>query len=332
MEHTVKLHENKGLFADIIARASEHPTLGGLGIPQRFIEKDYWITNALQHLSRSEYNGVTVFKGGTSLSKAYFIGSRFSEDIDIAIIRLDAMSDAQLKKIIRSTEKEMTRDLKEIEHPQSSKGSRYRKSFYQYPITIGAERIYGLIPGQLLLEINSFANPFPYHRKQISSFIYNYLQMVMGQDLIEEYGLAPFYVNVLDKRTTMAEKIVSLIRFSLTDNHIQELEAKIRHFYDLHYLLQDTECRDYLYSTQFKTDFNNLIYHDKKLFENPVGWRNREISDSPLLNNFDGVWNILRQRYNTELPQLSYSLSIPSSDCIESAMKEINNIVLQISR
>lgn len=33
----------------------------------------------------SKEKEVAVFKGGTSLSKAYRLGNRFSEDIDIAI-------------------------------------------------------------------------------------------------------------------------------------------------------------------------------------------------------------------------------------------------------
>lgn len=238
----MKLHEDKILFADIITRAAEHPTQGGLGIRPQFIEKDYWITNALRNLSESPYMDYAVFKGGTSLSKAHHIGMRFSEDIDIAIINSNELSDAKLKTIIRSTEKSMSKDLTEIAHPQSSKGSRYRKTFYNYPLLRVSAQSRSVIPGQLLFEINSFANPFPYKKIQIRSFVYDYLSMVMAGHLIEEFCLQPFEINVLDKRTTMAEKLVSLTRFSLAKNPLTELEAKIRHFYDLHFLMQDPEC------------------------------------------------------------------------------------------
>ena len=43
------------------------------GIPAYAVEKDWWV-----HL---------VFKGGTSLSKAWKLIDRFSEDIDLAIDR-----------------------------------------------------------------------------------------------------------------------------------------------------------------------------------------------------------------------------------------------------
>jgi predicted nucleotidyltransferase component of viral defense system len=39
-------------------------------------------------MSQSDDVGKLVFKGGTSLSKAYRLVNRFSEDIDIAVVRL----------------------------------------------------------------------------------------------------------------------------------------------------------------------------------------------------------------------------------------------------
>ncbi len=50
-----------------------------------YLEKDYWICRSLKMLSESKEKEVAVFKGGTSLSKAYRLGNRFSEDIDIVI-------------------------------------------------------------------------------------------------------------------------------------------------------------------------------------------------------------------------------------------------------
>lgn len=323
----MKLHEDQALFADIISRAAEHPSQGGLGIRPQFIEKDYWISNALKHLSESRYKDIAVFKGGTSLSKAYHIGTRFSEDIDIAIIKTDGMTDAQLKTTIRSTEKAMSADLSEIAHPQSSKGSRYRKTFYSYPLLSSSQNLASVIPGQLLFEINSFANPFPYQNIEISCFAYHYLTMHMRNDIINEFELEPFSINVLDKRTTMTEKIVSLVRFSLAENPIPELEAKIRHFYDLHYLLQDSDSRAYLHSMEFAKNFTALINHDRELFDNPDGWREKPIEKSPLLFDFSAVWDMLKKRYSEELRPLSYSLTIPSVDAIETSMKEILDVI-----
>ena len=297
----MKLHHDKALFAEIISRASEHPVNGGLGIKPQFIEKDYWITNALYHLSESPYKETGIFKGGTSLAKAYSIGYRFSEYIDIAVMRNDVISDAKLKETIRGIEQVMTTDM----------------------TLSGGSTDISVIPGQILLEINSFAKPFPYQQKPIKSFIYDFLTAYSHRDIIQEYELEPFDVNVLDKRTTMTEKIVSLVRFSLAENPIPQLEAKIRHSYDLHYLYEDEECKEYLNGNTFKENFISLYNHDRELFDEPNGWKARDIKDSPLINNLKGVWERLQNRYYKELPPLAYSLSIPLPDEIVTSFKEI---------
>ena len=59
---------------------------GGIGIKSIFIEKDYWICRSLKLMAEGDKDGKAVFKGGTSLSKAYGIGARFLEDSLITIL------------------------------------------------------------------------------------------------------------------------------------------------------------------------------------------------------------------------------------------------------
>lgn len=51
------------------------------------IEKDLWVMITLKAVFSTELKDYLVFKGGTSLSKAWSIIERFSEDIDLAIDR-----------------------------------------------------------------------------------------------------------------------------------------------------------------------------------------------------------------------------------------------------
>ena len=53
------------------------------GRPTHLLEKDVWVVWTLQELFASKYGAHIVFKGGTSLSKAYGIIRRFSEDVDL---------------------------------------------------------------------------------------------------------------------------------------------------------------------------------------------------------------------------------------------------------
>lgn len=180
-----------------------------------------------------------------------------------------------------------------------------------------------VIPGQILLEINSFANPFPYNTTTIRSFVFDYLISKGYTDIINDYELEPFEVNVLDKRTTMTEKLVSLIRFSLSDNPVIQLESKIRHFYDLHYLYGDEECKEYLTGIDFKENLISLYKHDQELFDNPKGWKEREIDESPLLQDIHSLWHKLSGRYTKELISLSFSHAIPKPNEIETSLTEI---------
>lgn len=74
MEHRMKeLHLEPELFTDLV-----HATSDALAIPVQLIEKDYYISAVLRLLSKSAYAPQIVFKGGTSLSKAYQLINRFS--------------------------------------------------------------------------------------------------------------------------------------------------------------------------------------------------------------------------------------------------------------
>lgn len=70
----MKLHLDKENF-----KSATITTSNALNIRQVFIEKDYWVTFILYNLSKSNFVESVVFKGGTSLSKAYGVIHRFSE-------------------------------------------------------------------------------------------------------------------------------------------------------------------------------------------------------------------------------------------------------------
>ena len=57
-----------------------------MGVSEAIIEKDFWVCYILDYLfHRCEWKDNLAFKGGTSLSKAYGLIKRFSEDIDLIL-------------------------------------------------------------------------------------------------------------------------------------------------------------------------------------------------------------------------------------------------------
>ena len=220
----------------------------------------------------------------------------------------------------------MASDLQEIIIPNvTSKGSRFYKAIYQYQNLVGLTSS-AVKTGQLLIEINTYANPYPYIKQEFSSFLADYLTTINRQDLIEQYDLKPFEVNVLDKKQTLVEKLVSLIRFSFEDDVVKSIASKIRHFYDLYYLANDKECAEYLQSSEFKKDLSELLIHDQQEFDIPEGWQTKTIKESPLFKEFSTLWTILSVVCQNELTPLAFS-DIPDEKLIaESFMKILKQL------
>ena len=69
--------DRRALFANAAEKA---------GLTEAIIEKDFWVCWTLDYLfHRCEWRNDLSFKGGTSLSKAFRLIERFSEDIDIVL-------------------------------------------------------------------------------------------------------------------------------------------------------------------------------------------------------------------------------------------------------
>ena len=74
------------------------------GLPPAAVEKDWWVVRTLELVFQMDIAPHTVFKGGTSLSKAWGLIDRFSEDIDLALERSflgfpGKLSNSQVKKL-----------------------------------------------------------------------------------------------------------------------------------------------------------------------------------------------------------------------------------------
>lgn len=276
----------------------------------------------LSRLAKSKYVDESVFKGGTSLSKGYNLIERFSEDVDIAIINDKGKTGNEIKTIIRTIENEITSDLKELQMDGvTSKGSKFRKSVFEY---VSTEK--GNANNKLIVEINLFANPFPYQRLTIQSMVFDFLMQTSNEKYIEQYNLQSLEVNVLSKEQTLLEKMVSLIRFSFKENTVESISEKIRHFYDLYYLMKNNECAEFVASDSFKKQFHTILQHDREMFEEPIGWQTKAISESPLVNDFINVWQQLKEKYQTELSALAYRPIPDEKDvakCFEELLKRI---------
>lgn len=209
------------------------------------------------------------------------------------------------------------------------KNNRFRKTYHGYTSVLGRKKeALNFLGNHVIVEINTYGNPYPYLRRAIKPFITEMMQRRGLNSMIEELDMMPFELNVLDKRRTLCEKIVSLIRFSFEDDELAGVASKIRHFYDLYYLMQDDECIEYLNSS-FSEDLIQLIAHDKAEFDRPPKWRTSDILTSPLFVDFDSLWKRISGVYTSEVGALSYGV-IPSSEEILASSSRLFEMVRRI--
>lgn len=312
------LHLDLKAFADLI-----HATSEGLQIPAPLVEKDYYLSVMLRSITKSDYAQRVVFKGGTSLSKAYQLIDRFSEDVDLAVVS-DTMSGNQVKIFLSRLMKMIAGGLIEDKSfPGISKGSKYRRQAFSYKAQVGMDVPATPVPSRIIVEISAFANPFPNERRIIEPLVTTFLKRQHLEEVIAQYHLDPFEMNVLSLRQTLCEKTVSLLRFSMSEDPLTSLSAKIRHFYDLHALLSVNEMKEYVGSDDFPKEVMSLVKHDQETFDDPSRWKElRDLHQSPLVNNFDTLWRALTPRYEDNLSAIAYR-QIPSPSSIKESFETI---------
>ena len=222
------LHHDPAAFEDAVTT-----TAGALSIPQTLVEKDYWVTWVLHNLAHSPLADQVVFKGGTSLSKAYRLVQRFSEDVDVAVLWPAGATGAAVKALLKQVHLAAAGNLPEV-MGLDRKFGKTRAAYHRYPQQFPAP--IPIATEHLLLEITAFGQPHPYHRLPLISFVGEQLLAAGYPDAVAEYGLAAFNFNVLSLGRTFAEKIMALVRASHAPEPAAELGRKVRHLYDLHFL------------------------------------------------------------------------------------------------
>ncbi len=305
----VTLHDNSELFGELIEATAEDMKINPL-----YVEKDYWVTYVLKSLSLSPFVEEAIFKGGTSLSKAYKLIERFSEDVDLAVIT-NAKSANQIKKLLKEIESSiLDRNFTELKkHPKSSKGSQFRKTLHHYQKIKKGD--FGEADELIMIEINAFASPHPFAKQEIVSYISEFLE-TRDESLIAKYKLEPFNINVLDIKRTFCEKLSAIARASYeSDYELTELKAKIRHLYDIHFLLEDERIREFIHDSEsFKKMIKNVRVDDQNQFSS--SWSKVEFHNSEIFQNTKEIMSKIDRYYHDIFSQLVYSDTLPTIDDI----------------
>lgn len=316
----MRLHQNKTLFKEAIS-----VTANQKGLPDSYVEKDYWVTLALHAIFKSDIGSQAVFKGGTALSKCFDAIERFSEDIDIVVLRNEDETDSQLATKIKKIGKSIESVLPEQEvEGITHKRGKIRKTAHPY------ERIFngdlGQVRNHIILEATWLGHFEPYTTATVQSFIAEMMLNTGQSQLIEEYGLQPFEVRVLTKERTFCEKIMSLVRFSFTEQPIIDLNNKVRHIYDIHKLLGDTNINTFFESSDFDEMLLKVAAEDVKSFNNNNTWLANHPATAMIFADPTHTWAAIKKTYSSDFKNLVSGVLPSENEILDTLLKVSNRL------
>lgn len=320
----MKLHQNIPLFRDAVRITAQQ-----MNIPPEFVEKDYWVTYALFTIFNNDIGKDTVFKGGTALSKCYNMIERFSEDIDLVVLRREGETDSKLKSKLKAVSTVIEAVLPEVPiEGVTHKMGMNRKTAHSYNKAFNGD--YGQVRDVIILESTWLGYYEPYTTKSIVSFVGKMMIDNKQSDIAKENGLLPFDLLALEPIRTICEKIMSLVRFSYGENPIDDLKKKIRHTYDLHQLLKQDEFLKFFQSTDFDEMLLKVANDDVASFRNNNKWLNYHPSEALIFKDLENVWNELETIYNGDFKNLVYG-ELPKEEAILETLKMIQERLNAIS-
>lgn len=305
----MRLHKNEQLFRQSIEFTAQRKN-----IPTIYIEKDYWVLFALHAIFSSKMANETVFKGGTALSKCFGLIERFSEDIDLVVLRSGNDSSNNLTKKIKQISAIVAEVLPEVNITEvTQKMGMNRKTAHSYSKQFNGN--YGQVRDVIIVEATWLGYFEPYTTKSIQTYIYEMMEEFGQLDLAKEYGLLPFEVMALEPKRTLCEKIMSLVRFSYGENPMDDLKKKIRHCYDLHKLLLDEEVSSFFYSQEFETMLLKVANDDVASYKNNNAWLANHPNSALIFNEIETTWSALKPVYIGEFRQLVFGV-LPNEELV----------------
>ncbi|TRX32970.1 nucleotidyl transferase AbiEii/AbiGii toxin family protein [Flavobacterium sp. ZT3R18] len=303
------------------------------GMADFAVEKDWWVVQTLSIIFEMEVGQHLVFKGGTSLSKAWKLIERFSEDIDLAIDRKFLGFEGELSKNQRTELRkaasryvavtffdELQKKFQEkgllgvtfqlVETNDSDQDPRIIEIYY--PNVIESP---GYIQPRIVVEIGcrSLREPFS---------VQTFASLVDEEYTESDFAQAPINVPTVNPERTFLEKIFLLHEEFNRPLEKIRVDRLSRHLYDVYQLA--------------KTDFAVKAVKDAALYETIVNHRHKFTRVGGV--NYNGhqpqtinpipipeIIEAWRADYKTMLEQMIYEENPPSFEAIIEELTKLKN-------
>ena len=316
----MNLHSDKEAFKEIIALAADH-----FGYEQSHVEKDYWVSKILRDK--------TYVKGGTSLSKAYGLIERFSEDLDLFVFTGDKGASKQAEKTLN---KKLSKYIAELnsdiyKEDLSETGGNYRKLYFSYDNVFQGVGL----KEHLEVEIKSCDLPdkklmfYPADKRVIKPIVTAFLESIGQEELISTYGLESFETQCINPRKTICDKVSRLVKLSYNEDAAALLAKHIRDVYDLSALYHNQEYNDYLHSEDFLDAMYRVTIEDGL---NKNSRSHLSLADAPIFKDAEAVMALpeVATAYTTDLKKLTFDKSkMPPIGKAVEALKNLHEILVR---
>jgi hypothetical protein len=283
--HTIDKEEKIAIFNAIAAEKGMTPFA---------VEKDWWVSRTLNIIFQMDIAKHLVFKGGTSLSKAWKLINRFSEDIDLAIDKeffegykgeISKTQIGKLRKVagvyttgpffeelqeVFSTKSFTELEFKIINTGESDQDPRIIEIYYPNVVTQPTE--YVLPRVQIEISCRSLREPF-----SVQTFGSLVDEFYGDKDFAEPL----FTVPTVNPERTFLEKVFLLHEEFHRPSDKMRVDRLSRHLYDIYHLtkagiaakaINDKELYETIVSHRYKfsrvgeVDYN--LHHPNTL--NPI--------------------------------------------------------------
>ncbi len=229
------------------------------GLAAVSVEKDYMVCSALRVLfSVPDASAHLTFKGGTSLSKAYGLIERFSEDVDIVVAReyigvkpvpddLSSLTRSAKSKYVKAVQQSLEHWIQNVAAPYFSNAPRlsdgsplwtcriddatkHRDTLLLEYVSVidGPAPVY--IRPSVRLEFGTRADRWPAETRTVQSYLVEQFADSIPEDPVSVVALRP--------ERTFLEKLCHVFEELTRENGRIPRPAQSRHFYDLYCLIR----------------------------------------------------------------------------------------------
>ena len=323
---------------DDMRRSLINQMLAYYNLPVESIEKDLWVTQVLHALFSLPVSDKLIFKGGTSLSKAWGLIDRFSEDIDLAIDPVflgkpeGDPTKKQIKKLRKASSLYVAEELADMlrarfaemglndwltvdVQPNGEGDKTYpepRQLYVRYR-SMYQDQLGYLLP-MIVLEVSARSLLEPVAKVDVHSIVSEHLP-------VKDIAPVPVVTAVAGK--TMVEKMFLLHEMFSIEGHGMRAERKSRHLYDLYKMMGHAFAEEAIADSELWES----IRHHREIYTSVNGMDyTPDVRERLVLVPRKDIMNAWKSDYEQMMSAMIYGEK-PSWDELMVAMKELQERV-----